>query len=56
MLWWVLLLALITVVLAIIGFSTALFVVKILFWVFLALLVISLIVSLITPGRRGIAT
>ncbi len=56
MLWWVLVLLVITVALAILGFSTAIAALKILFWIFLALLVISFIVSLVTPGRRGIAT
>ncbi len=52
MLWTVLVLLVITVVLAIIGFSTAVVALKVLFWIFLALLVISLIASLVTPGGR----
>lgn len=51
MLWTVFILLLITVVLAIVGFSTAAAAVEVLFWIFLALLVVSLIVWLAT-GRR----
>ena len=51
MLWTVLILLLITIVLAIIGFSAAVTAVKVLFWIFLALLVVSLVVWL-ASGRR----
>jgi uncharacterized membrane protein YtjA (UPF0391 family) len=56
MLWWVLVLLVITAALAVLGFTAHLFVLKVLFWVFLALLVISFIASLLTGGRRGVAT
>ncbi len=52
MLWTVFILLLITIVLAIVGFSTAAAAVQVLFWIFLALLVVSLIVWLAT-GRRA---
>ncbi len=43
-------------VLAITGFSMAVAVLKVLFWIFLALLVIDLILWLASGGRRPIAT
>ncbi len=53
----VLTLLVIAIVLAIIGFSTAIAALKILFWIFLALFVISLIAHLISGGRgRPIVT